>query len=92
MGVGVLVIMSYLMRYPAEGDMLSFLIGIKYDLYPLVVLVTAGVVAIAYVCYTHTHKKAAQKLLRMIFGVVMTALIGGYIRQISKLLFPDLLS
>lgn len=66
---------------------MSFLVGMKYDIFPVFVLLTAGAVGAAYIVASPGKSAVFSSFL---FTLIGTILVGGVVRQLSKVLFPDL--
>lgn len=81
------IALCFVVRTPSWSTRMSFLVGMKYDIFPLFVLVTAWAAGAGYVV---TLPRTSAVFSSFLFTLLVTALVGGVIRQLSKVLFPDL--
>lgn len=83
----ILVVVSCVSSFALGVPIQEMIIGFKYDLYPLVVLMIAACVGrlVARGRSQETLERRARRMIKLIIGVIVL----GVIRQIAKMLRPD---
>ncbi len=85
-GLIVLTIRALLLSHYQGVNVMTMVVGVKYDLIPLFIVVSA--MFVGTLLSTSTGARRVKDLWQMLLFV----LLGGLIRQIAKIFLPDLIS